>query len=38
MRFALPNWAAKFFLDALLLELHGVDEKSFPWATLLPMR
>jgi hypothetical protein len=25
-----PNWAAKFFLDALLLELHGVDEKSFP--------
>jgi uncharacterized protein YyaL (SSP411 family) len=29
MRFALPNWAAKFFLDALLLEVCGVDEKSF---------
>ncbi|MGA2321636.1 MAG: hypothetical protein ABSG95_12980 [Solirubrobacteraceae bacterium] len=30
MRFALPNWAAKFYLDALLLEQHGIDEKSFP--------
>jgi uncharacterized protein YyaL (SSP411 family) len=30
MRFAFPNWAAKFYLDALLLEVCGVDEKSFP--------
>ena len=30
MRFALPNWAAKFYLDALLLQTAGVDEKSFP--------
>lgn len=30
MRFSLPNWAAKFYLDALLLETAGVDEKSFP--------
>ena len=30
--FALPNWAAKFFLDALLLETAGVDEKGFPTA------
>jgi uncharacterized protein YyaL (SSP411 family) len=29
MRFAFPNWAAKFYLDALLLEVCGVDEKSF---------
>ncbi len=29
MRFAFPNWAAKFFLDALLLEVAGVDEASF---------
>ena len=30
MSFAAPNWAAKFFLDGLMLELRGVDEKSFP--------
>jgi uncharacterized protein YyaL (SSP411 family) len=30
MRFALPNWAAKFFLDALVLETAGVDEMGFP--------
>lgn len=30
MRFALPNWAAKFYLDALLLALDGVDEHGFP--------
>jgi uncharacterized protein YyaL (SSP411 family) len=30
MRFCFPNWAAKFLLDALLLEVHGVEEKSFP--------
>jgi uncharacterized protein YyaL (SSP411 family) len=30
MRFALPNWAAKFYLDALLLETEGVDEYGFP--------
>ena len=30
MRLAFPNWAAKFYLDALLLEVCGVDEKSFP--------
>jgi hypothetical protein len=29
MRFALPNWAAKFFLDALMLETAGVDEMGF---------
>ena len=29
MRFACANWAAKFYLDALLLEVYGVDEKSF---------
>jgi Squalene-hopene cyclase C-terminal domain len=29
-RLALPNWAAKFHLDALLLELHGTDELSAP--------
>ena len=29
MRFSLPNWAAKFYLDALLLEVCGVEEKSF---------
>jgi hypothetical protein len=29
MRLAFPNWAAKFYLDALLLEVCGVDEKSF---------
>ncbi len=29
MRFSLPNWAAKFLLDALLLEVEGVDELSF---------
>lgn len=28
MRFGLPNWAAKFYLDALLLAVHGVDEMS----------
>jgi hypothetical protein len=32
MRFALPNWAAKFFLDALLLETADADEKGFPAA------
>jgi len=30
MALSTPNWAAKFFLDGLLLELHGVDEPSFP--------
>lgn len=30
MRFQLPNWAAKFLLDALLLETAGIDEPSFP--------
>jgi len=30
MRFALPNWAAKFYLDALLLQTAGVDEYGFP--------
>jgi hypothetical protein len=30
MRFQLPNWAAKSYLDALLLSVFGVDEKSFP--------
>ena len=30
MSFAAPNWAAKFFLDGLMLELRGVDEKSWP--------
>lgn len=30
VRFGLPNWAAKFYLDALLLDVLGVDEKSFP--------
>jgi hypothetical protein len=30
MRLAVPNWAAKFYLDALMLETAGVDEKSFP--------
>jgi uncharacterized protein YyaL (SSP411 family) len=30
IRFGFPNWAAKFYLDALLLEVCGVDEKSFP--------
>ncbi len=35
MRFAFPNWAAKFYLDALLLEVCGVDEKSF---RVLPAR
>jgi uncharacterized protein YyaL (SSP411 family) len=29
MRFALPNWAAKFFLDALMLETSGADEIGF---------
>lgn len=28
--FTAVNWAAKFFLDGLLLALYGVDEKSFP--------
>jgi len=35
MRFALPNWAAKFYLDALLLEVCGVEEKGF---RVLPAR
>lgn len=30
VRLGLPNWAAKFYLDALLLELYGVDEMSSP--------
>ena len=30
MSFAAPNWAAKFFLDGLMLELRGVDERSYP--------
>lgn len=29
-RLAQPNWATKFFLDALMLELDGVDELSYP--------
>ena len=29
MRFGLPNWAAKFYLDALLLATNGVDEYGF---------
>ncbi|MGH2874310.1 MAG: hypothetical protein ACRDL5_17860, partial [Solirubrobacteraceae bacterium] len=33
MRFSLPNWAAKFLLDALLLQVCGVDELSFPATT-----
>lgn len=28
--FELLNWAAKFFLDALLLETRGVDELAYP--------
>jgi hypothetical protein len=30
MRFALPNWAAKFYLDALLLAVADADEQGFP--------
>jgi hypothetical protein len=30
VRFGLPNWAAKFFLDALMLETLHVDELAFP--------
>jgi hypothetical protein len=30
VRFGLLNWAAKFFLDALLLQTRGVDEHGFP--------
>jgi hypothetical protein len=30
-RFAYPNWAAKFFVDALL-RLHQVDRASIPLA------
>jgi hypothetical protein len=33
VRFGLPNWAAKFFLDALMLETLQVDELAFPAAT-----
>ncbi len=29
MRFALPNWAAKFYLDALLLETMQIDDPAF---------
>jgi hypothetical protein len=29
-RMVLPNWAAKFYLDALLLQMSGVDELSAP--------
>jgi hypothetical protein len=30
LRFGLPNWAAKFHLDALLLATAGADEYGFP--------
>jgi hypothetical protein len=30
VRFGLTNWAAKFFLDALMLETLQVDEVAFP--------
>jgi hypothetical protein len=30
VRFGLTNWAAKFFLDALMLETMQVDELAFP--------
>ena len=33
MRFALPNWAAKFHLDALLLQVCQRDEFGFPGLT-----
>jgi hypothetical protein len=36
VRLGLPNWAAKFYLDALLLELYGVDEMSLPVPTRPP--
>jgi hypothetical protein len=29
VRFGLPNWAAKFWLDALMLETLGIDEPAF---------
>ncbi len=32
VRFGLPNWAAKFLLDALMLETLGVDEPAFATA------
>jgi uncharacterized protein YyaL (SSP411 family) len=31
--FGLPNWAAKFFLDALLIETLGVEEPEAPTPT-----
>jgi hypothetical protein len=30
VRYGLPNWAAKFFLDALMLETLQVDELAYP--------
>jgi hypothetical protein len=33
VRFGLPNWGAKFLLDALMLETLGVDEAAFPSPT-----
>ena len=32
VRFGLPNWAAKFLLDALMLDSLGVDEPAFATA------
>jgi hypothetical protein len=34
VRFGLPNWAAKFFLDALMLETLHFDELAFPAPTV----
>ncbi|MGI8715004.1 MAG: hypothetical protein ACR2NR_17845 [Solirubrobacteraceae bacterium] len=39
VRFGLPNWAAKFFLDALLQASRGADEHGFPTPlTDMPLR
>jgi hypothetical protein len=34
VRYGLPNWAAKFFLDALMLETLQVDELAYPAPSL----